>query len=900
MILQSLEVEHWRCFLRPVRIEDLSPGMNVIFGPNGSGKSTLFEALRRALLDRHDTKGTGPEQWKPWGRDLAPRVSVEFSHGGVTYRLDKQFLKSPASRLHRLEGGRFEPYLSGREADDHVRGLFSHSRPGKGLSKAEHWGLFQVLWAPQGELALWPAPELLGHLRAALNQAAEPPSLGPIGAEIHRRFRQFFSETGKPTSKKGSLGARLKRLEREERELEQRVQELETRLQTLDELRAALSRDEAERRLVQRQLQALATRREDLAIRAKRYADLAKERAELEKQADRAVRWYEDLVRRLESIAKTKERIQAATERAARLTEELQAAEKELRTATERAGQARRAYEALRRETGKLEALERRARLARRLVGLQEKVRLLSDRARRATEVAERIEALRGMRAELVSPDRHILEDIEALIQKEQVLEAQREASLLHLEVELLQPADLAPVTGEVVQREPEFLRVRGGGLLEVRLADLARIRAWGPTQDLEDLDRVLKDTAQRIEDATRPYGTRDLGELRRLVQEAERLEREAEREAERLAELCRDHGTLEDLLSALRQSEAERDAILAEFPEWSGETPDPSALEERVTSARRQHEDVLEEHRRILQEAETRRERAEAEVGRLRDLLEAQERERRGLSQSIEELLAGAEPRDLEQERARAALEADAARAKLEELGRELEALGPDPGQELQRVEQELAGLEAKERKLRDRTHELTGRIRGLAEQGLATDLGETSERLEAVRSELSGLRRRREAIALLHQVHQELLDQRARRLLDPVARLAGNFLHCMAGPAFRKVTLEEDLSVAGVVPRAVEETIEVDNLSGGEQEQLHLAVRLALAHFLAQEERQLLVLDDVLMATDLGRLANIVELLQQLAKDRLQVILLTCHEDRYAGLPDTRYIDLQALRDQ
>jgi uncharacterized protein YhaN len=96
-------------------------------------------------------------------------------------------------------------------------------------------------------------------------------------------------------------------------------------------------------------------------------------------------------------------------------------------------------------------------------------------------------------------------------------------------------------------------------------------------------------------------------------------------------------------------------------------------------------------------------------------------------------------------------------------------------------------------------------------------------------------------------------------------------------------------------VVPEVAGQAVTLDNLSGGEQEQLYLATRLALAEVLGKEERQLVVLDDVLTATDAGRLARVVNVLEEAAQ-HLQVLILTCHPERYRGLKQAVFFDLEA----
>ena len=155
MILHSLRVTHWRNLLNPTEVGPFADGLNVIHAPNGTGKSSLFEAMRRTLFDAHLVTGKEIEAVRPWGRSLAPQVMVDFSQAGVRYQIEKTFLDSANARLLRFEEAQFVPLADGRNADSKLREILSVTdAPGRGLSKQEHWGLAQVLWAPQGSLNL--------------------------------------------------------------------------------------------------------------------------------------------------------------------------------------------------------------------------------------------------------------------------------------------------------------------------------------------------------------------------------------------------------------------------------------------------------------------------------------------------------------------------------------------------------------------------------------------------------------------------------------------------------------------------------------------------------------------------------------------------------------------------
>lgn len=89
MIVRSIKLAGWRCYLEEVEIGPFDDGLNIIYAPNATGKSTLFEALRRGLLDGHKVTGKDVESIRPWGRQLAPKVTVEFSHAEDTVQNHK-------------------------------------------------------------------------------------------------------------------------------------------------------------------------------------------------------------------------------------------------------------------------------------------------------------------------------------------------------------------------------------------------------------------------------------------------------------------------------------------------------------------------------------------------------------------------------------------------------------------------------------------------------------------------------------------------------------------------------------------------------------------------------------------------------------------------------------------
>ena len=83
---------------------------------------------------------------------------------------------------------------------------------------------------------------------------------------------------------------------------------------------------------------------------------------------------------------------------------------------------------------------------------------------------------------------------------------------------------------------------------------------------------------------------------------------------------------------------------------------------------------------------------------------------------------------------------------------------------------------------------------------------------------------------------------------------------------------------------------------MSGGEKEQIWLCTRAALAMELIRQERQFLLLDDILISTDTGRMSRICDLLAELA-EHMQVIVFTCHPERFADISASHWVDIGAL---
>ncbi len=894
MILRRISVAGWRGFLEEVSLGPFSEGLNLVYGPNGTGKSTLFEALRMAIFDYHAVSGREIEAVKPWGRELSPRVEVEFTQGGETYRLAKQFLEGASSRLDRLEEGEFRPFMEGKKADRFVRGLFSRSAPGRGLAREEHLGLFQVLWAPQGGLEVDSlAADLVSTIREALGVQVSLAAGGAVEKEIERRYREFFTRTGK--LKTGKEAPRVVRLREE-----------------LEEVEKELERARAEHEAYQE----AARKVEDLRLLGSQAAREAEEKEkEVRRAAERAVRFREvenhlraaragaEAARtKLEEAKKTLQRVEEGEEEAKRIEEEIRRAEKELEAARleaarreEEVREARRRVQGLEKERKAVETLGRRMEKAREFLEGRSRLSDLEEKIAKAEELERLLEEARKARAGLAAPGRETLEEIEELAGRKSELEIRIRASSVRLEIRPVRPLDVEVLQGEdqgagdPAKGEP--LEVLGAPEAEVEVSGLGRIRARGPAGEAEELKKELARVEAELDGLAAPFGTKDTRELRDLLEKARAWEAKAA-DLEGRLEILLDKRALDELRAERAREKAREKALLGEFPGWEKEPPDPEGLRLEYETRKRALEGEEARARSDLDGAERALSSALAEAGRLEERIEEKQD---FLSRVKARLEAEGDREELKEKVKNLALEWEGARAPLEKLEEERAGFPGDPIEEAERLRRGLEELRERAGRARDEEKKAEGGLRELASRGTYALLAGLEEKAAVLKRRLAAEEARLEAVKLLHDTVEEFRAGVTRRVAAPVENTATRILERIAGPRTGRVVLDETLAPAAVVPGREGEEVELGNLSGGEREQLHFACRLALAQVLAREERQLLVLDDVLTATDAGRFARILGILEE-AAGKLQVVILSCHPERYAGLEGLERFDLEA----
>jgi len=897
MILRSLAVIAWRCFVEPAAVGPFGEGLNVLFAPNGTGKSTLFEALLRGLLDSHRASGREVEALRPWGRALSPRVTVEFSHDGVEYRISKQFLDGAFSKLERKENGSFRPIAERDDADQQVRALLTQNPPARGLAQARNWGLAQVLWAPQGSLALEGLTEdLAGNIRAALGAQVAGPGSGPLEAKIKELYLSYFTPSGKLRSGRGAprLVALTGQLEeakerlRRARELELAFEETSRRVEHLRALRAQARRD------CDAIAQALRKARENLAA----YTALKAEAERRKERAQAAEARYQSLARQVDLVAKTEKEIQDAERRVVALEKGLPLVERERESLERQAAAARAAVEDARKGRERVTKAEEEAAAARKYVDLRRESETL-EKTLAAIEGAERVLAeRRKARDALVAPRPEDLKALRRLVREREETRLKIDASLITLEVVAEKSLALEVVAGEetgkrkLARGKPE--RIAGSPEVVVDIPGVARLRAWGPTGSVAEHRLALARAGEEISRRTAPFGTETLDEIEALAEKARALDGEVAQAKARLEALV--GGSDRSALAKERAArEAEMRKLRAEHPEWVKSPPDADALAERAGRLRRDFVALIEAKESEWTKTQAAYSATSGRAQASRSELEASRRHLASVRAQLAELTSDGKDHNQRSAELRELLMTwEAAREGLREVEEDLERFADDPAAESEKLERQLeaAGGQAERALEGERTEQ--GKLEQILAQAPYAALAAAEEEVSDLDRAIAAERIKVEAAKLLYDTLSEVKAAALSSISEPVELAATRTFHRIAGGRLGRIRIDEAFQPRGVNPEPTPDVVDLADLSGGETEQLYLATRLALAEVLARDERQLVVLDDVLTATDAGRLARVMGVLED-AASRLQILVLTCDPESYRSLANAQFFDLE-----
>lgn len=899
MILRSIQVDGWRCFAAAVAVGPLGEGLNVIHGPNGIGKSTLMMALVRGLFDSHSVGGNDIKTLRPWGRSLNPKVTIEFDQDDTSYRLEKQFLTSPSSRLSRQENGRFVPLAESREADEQAREILAGEAPSRGVTDQRHWGLAQILWATQGSLQI---SELADGTRATIQDALGAQVAGP-GAEVLERkiadsYGQFYTPTGK--LKAGASAPAVVGLRSQ---WETAVEKHQKLLARLDEFDAASRRIEdlrGQTEQAQRSEHDLTARLKLAREQAQAYKELISQQKLHQHEATAAAESYRNWKERIDAIQTARGELDTANKQLTRLQDDAPAQAKLVQQCRQEAEQTKQAVAQIRARRAEVKTARQQAELAGRLARTQETLVTLEKQLAQVDAARDELAKLGQLRDRLVAPDKKTLDAVKKTARARDDARLKLDAALITV---IVRPETGAPIEISTAEQpgpktliSGETLEIKGAPEVVFRIPNVASFRATGPTGSVDELREQLEKSLGKLQELTVGFGTTDVDQLEKLHAQAAELAGQIERTKVKLETLL-GGGSLEELRAEQARAASTREEILTAQPAWKENPADPDGLLQQADDVERQFTTDIDRAEAASDRAHEALNRALQKQSSHDNEIKGAERQIAAVDQRLKTLVSdGLDDAQRKAKLTEIALQQDIAQGKAAQVGAKLQEFGDDPSKSVAVLDGQLTAVRQEAVQADRNLSGEKGRLEQIIAEAPYTALAAVEEEISRLEDEIARQQLHIDAIRLLFETLTDRKRQVMQAVLGPVRLRANQTLQRIAGTRFDDIHFDQSLLPIGVAPRSLSEPVSLDQLSGGEREQLYFAVRLALADVAFAGQRQLVVLDDVFTYTDTTRLARIATILDE-AADRFQIVLLTCHPERYRGLPNAKFFDLEAI---
>ena len=895
MKLISLRVENYR--IHRSAFVEFDGSRTVIGGDNETGKSTLVEAVHNALFLKSRVTGTVAKSLHSDLHPGHPRVELRFECAGRVYTISKQFTgtTSASTTLHEAGG----KTLHGEEAEARIHDLCRAEEVtgGKGLEsrlRAQWAHIFS--WQGAGgadpvkhaneDAAARRLRERLGRLDGGT--VLESPLDVRLSREFADRDAMHFTDRGTPRA-----GSELSQADEAVATAETAVAAAAAALAALnsavDTVEAAqVTISECDTRLLE-------ARQEQLRARQRHHeaALLNVALAEQQHAADAAAAAHTDLLQADVGIRQ-------GQLSAARLRESLLPAEQELVAlkAGEVAGNERFAMAmsavsgAQRRqvEVGTklhlLELCEQHTRLVAEQAGLGGRCKRITDLRTEAAAVRVRRDAVPAITAEDIAE----LADLErsrdnaratldAIATRIEVLRADNAVYLggtplssgsietIASEADLILGDRASPVVqiricpgggrtlAEATQESDRADVALDNRLRGLNVADVAAARHQVASRQMLDAELLAKETA--IDGLGGDQALRDLATLQEEIGAIDaEIARRAPASFARPVSAADVHAQVcEARLTQQLASEevASTNAELAAAKHWLDE----------LAAARKRAEDSLRENRDSLQALEARIQVLVDKYGADRDAMIAS-RSQASLEAAIR--LAGSQSR--------------------------LEALDPNAiDRDISRWERATTQILSQKQNAETRLELARARLQQEGTTDPREDLARAVTRRQSAANLREHARRRAEAVRLLAKLFADKKQAVETRFVAPLTSRVTDYLKLLYGPEcvvdvrcdggrFQKLTVTRG-SVGNVM-------FEFTQLSGGTQEQVSAAFRLAMAEILAVEHDGCLpvVFDDSFVSSDPGRMRNLQRMLDLAASRGLQVIVLSCDPGRYAAL--------------
>jgi hypothetical protein len=918
------------CRLQNLRLHgDLAlrfaPGLTLIGGPNETGKSTLVEALHRGLFLKAAASGPPVESLRSRLHSGHPIVELGFEARGERWRLIKRFTGANGTVSLTPESG---GQLSGAAAEETlasllgVREIVGSKQAGSVLPS--RWAHLWVMQGSAGDDLLarggshYDLDALIQGLEAGGGAAMQSPLDQRVAQELETLLALNFTSKRDDVRRNSPLWQTRQALMQGEHELEA----ARARLADYERCSDELARTEAALdSLRQQRLPALEAEQQELvaAAEALRQCEAA---IDLRSKDLMPLRLrHQDLLQDQRELSELALELTSADEQRQALTGQQQQASGDLLALDRELASTQQTLDTLSQQLdgtlqrGQLvQKLRERCRLEAERLRLQHRRQRQIQRQNSRRDLQEKLEALAPINGDQLADLRR---------RQTTLRDARTRIEALATGVQLLQADETVRIDGEPL--EPGAAR-RLTRAFDLEVGETVRLRiSPGGGEALGDGEAALASAEAGLGQALQALGMESVSQAEAVAQQRQTISQqlaalEAAESAsgdasgpepglaaqgpagleEQLADLDSRLGELDLELSALAGL---RQALTAEqpLPEQEAGLED---LHRQLQQTYRQQRSIRQGAEQELQRLQTRRQQfaqLEAETAQRLAALEAERRtrqlrqqallNRRGSPEALGEALQAIEGQRL------------AAEAELTALQNQRQGLQAGGGdQRRQAIALEIEQLRQQIGQLAEALGAARERCDNISAQAphAAVEMALVARNTAAAEHE--ALEQRTEAQKLLAQLFAEARSDLSSRYSLPLARSIERFLLPLLPDGPRcQLHYDQARGFAGLQLRRAGEYYPFSQLSGGMREQLAAALRLAMADVLrgGHDGCLPLIFDDAFTNSDLERLDGLRGMLQTAVQGGLQVILLTCHPERYRDLEATA-VDLQAATKQ
>jgi DNA repair exonuclease SbcCD ATPase subunit len=884
VILEEISVKNWRGYREPHTFR-FQQGINLLVGRNEGGKSTLFEALTRALFDRHNSKTEEIRAIQPIASSLGPEVKVQFRANSTRYKVEKRFLQDPESRLFSEREGRWELDHEGDQSDTCLLEVLRGEATARTAARSEHRGLAQALWYLQTDGAI---PEKTWNdgvkqgLQGLVQVAARPPHEKAILERLEEAYDEHWTPTGRIAS-----DSDLGRLQAEMPALDENLSNLRGKAQVVEGYRG--DQEEFQSLETQKRIEHEKARNDlaesselVLAAEALEREKENKERAQTE-ATEKTLHLHQELSQiqeKQQKIGEWRKQIQDLQESLSETTAEA----KQEAAASER--HAARWKEELEPELKEVEANLRALHAATNVRKLEKDRERLEKHLDKVSRIQKQLQDRKKERTKFMAPDAKEQKRFNKASEELGILEAKVEAGAVRVAFEwdtktrkvTTRPQIDENEAGEYIVAEPTEFQIRSVG----------RVRVRSGAQALKDLLSQKTQLQQEVDETLRHFGVTEAESLADLHEKGRELDRSiAELEVD-LEEVKTGEPDAEgDLARVRRDIEEDRRVagrLLADETDRSGRW-----IREQITSKEKEKERLI---REIVKEQDLEKKAGQSHLKFIKahettsNTLAERNAQVKTQEESIADTLKVYSTVDhLKGLIATAQEESEKAKASLEGILKDYEERVETPRRLHLQAQERVNELDKQMQDLRGKIIETLARIEESAAQGNYGQLADLEIEMEFKSRRIEVLQRRADGVKLLHDLVASYEKQRFAALSGPIQDLVNRWLQLLTEGTYDALRIDDALKPVGVQVARYGADLPWMSLSYGAREQVVVLLRLAIGVLVSREGKNLVVIDDRLVNADPVRIKRLCLILQEAAKT-CQLVVATCNDTPYAGL--------------